>query len=251
MNIVKKGKAKKMDKRKKYYLIVDVETAGGFDNPLVYDIGGAIIDKKGNIYESFSYVIYDIYVNEKGEMANAYYADKLPLYEQYLKIGYSKMVKFTTARFKILELMKKYNAYTIVAHNVRFDYKALNNTFKHVTKGTKRYFFPKKVNFICTMRAAQQTIAKQKSYISWVNEHGFVTKHKTPRPQVTAEVLYRYMTSNLGYIEEHTGFEDVLIEKEIFAWILRQNKKIEKYDPRFRRKKKKKAEEKAEKEEGG
>ena len=35
-----------MDKRKNYYLVYDTETTNGFDDPIVYDIGGAIIDKR-------------------------------------------------------------------------------------------------------------------------------------------------------------------------------------------------------------
>ena len=40
-----------MDRRKKYYLVVDVETANSTQEALVYDLGFAICDKKGNIYE--------------------------------------------------------------------------------------------------------------------------------------------------------------------------------------------------------
>jgi hypothetical protein len=40
----------KIDRRKNYYLIVDTETANtngdNMQDPLVYDIGGAIVDKK-------------------------------------------------------------------------------------------------------------------------------------------------------------------------------------------------------------
>ena len=48
-----------IDKRKNYYLTIDTETANSLDDPLVYDIGGAIHDKKGRVYETFSFVIYE------------------------------------------------------------------------------------------------------------------------------------------------------------------------------------------------
>ena len=38
-----------MDKRKSYFLTFDTETTNGFDSPLVYDIGGAIHDRQGNV----------------------------------------------------------------------------------------------------------------------------------------------------------------------------------------------------------
>ena len=40
-----------MDRRKNYYLTLDTETCGNFGEPLVYDIGYTIHDKKGVIYE--------------------------------------------------------------------------------------------------------------------------------------------------------------------------------------------------------
>ncbi len=38
---------KKLDKRKKYIMVIDTETAGAITAPLVYDLGIAITDKKG------------------------------------------------------------------------------------------------------------------------------------------------------------------------------------------------------------
>ena len=40
-----------MDKRKTYYLTIDTETANGFDDPIVYDLGCCIHDRKGNVEE--------------------------------------------------------------------------------------------------------------------------------------------------------------------------------------------------------
>ena len=62
----------KIDKRKNYYLTIDTETANGFDDPIVYDIGGAIHDKKGNIYETFSFVIYETIYGIKDLINSAY-----------------------------------------------------------------------------------------------------------------------------------------------------------------------------------
>ena len=47
---IKKGR-KLFDKRKKYFLVVDVETANSLDDPMVYDVGFLVGDKQGNIYE--------------------------------------------------------------------------------------------------------------------------------------------------------------------------------------------------------
>ncbi len=72
----------KIDKRKKYFLVLDVEGAGELDCAFVYDVGGAVVDKRCNIYDSFSFAVSDIFENEPfGILETAYYADKLPLYD--------------------------------------------------------------------------------------------------------------------------------------------------------------------------
>ena len=60
-------------------MVVDVETAGQFGNSLVYDIGYAIADKQGNIYETRSFIIKEIFYNVE-LMSSAYYARKIPMY---------------------------------------------------------------------------------------------------------------------------------------------------------------------------
>ncbi len=71
---------------------------------------------------------------------------------------------------------------------------------------------------------AADTICKQKSYRRFCEENGYMTKHKAPRPQMKAEVIYRYISGNNDFVESHTGLEDVMIEKEIFAKCWRQHK---------------------------
>ena len=53
-----------------------------------------------------------------------------------------------------------------------------------------------------------------------------MTNHATPRPRLTTEVLYRYITGDLQFEESHTGLEDVMIEKDILAYCFRQHKKM-------------------------
>ena len=75
---------------------------------------------------------------------------------------------------------------------------------------------------------SRQVIGKQKSYIRFCNEKGYMTKHKAPQCRLTAEILYRYISGIEDFDEAHTGLEDVLIETVIFAHCLRQHKKMEK-----------------------
>ena len=214
----------KIDKRKNYYLTIDTETANGLDDSLVYDIGGAIHDKKGNVCETFSFVIYEVFVGLKDLMQTAYYADKIPMYEDDLRAGTRKMVQYNTAKKVIKELCKKYNVRAIIAHNARFDYRATNTTQRYLTCSKYRYFLPYGLPIYDTLKMARDTIGKQKTYIQWCKNNGYMVNNN--RPRLTAEILYKYMTNDIDYKESHTGLEDVLIEKEIFVWCMRQKKKM-------------------------
>lgn len=214
----------KIDRRKSYYLVFDTETTNGFDDPLVYDIGGAIVDKTGKVYEDFSFVVYETFCGMKDLMKSAYYANKIPQYQKDIKDGKRKIVKYATARRKIHELCKKYNVKAIMAHNARFDYLSTATTQRYLTKSKYRYFLPYGTILWDTLKMAQDTICKQKMYRLWAKENGYVCKNGQVR--ATAEILYRYITGKNDFAENHTGLEDVLIEKEIFAHCIAQHKKM-------------------------
>lgn len=222
----------KIDKRKNYYLIVDTETANTNDNnmddPLVYDIGGAVVDKKGNVYETFSLIIYDIFYMMSDLMNSAYYGWKVPMYQEQIDCGERQVVSYFTAKILIRDICEDWNIKAIIAHNMYFDYKATNQTQRYLTKSKYRYFFPYGIELWDTQKMAHDTICKQKGYIQWCKDNGFMTKHRKPRPQEKAETIYRYITGNINFSEDHTGLEDVMIEKEIFAHCIRQHKKMRK-----------------------
>jgi len=148
------------------------------------------------------------------------------MYEEQIAAGLRKIVSIYTARKYLREICEKYNVKAIIAHNARFDYRATNYTLRYVTKSKKRYFLPYGIPLWDTLKMAQDTICRQPSYIRFCEENGFLKNNGTVR--ATAEILYKYITNNLDFTEDHTGLEDVLIEKEIFARCMRQHKKMRK-----------------------
>lgn len=214
------------DKRKTYYLTIDTETANSLEDPMMYDIGGAIHDRKGNIEETFSFIIYDVFCADRALFDTAYYAEKRPMYEKQIAAGQRKIVSIYTARKYIADLCKKYNVKAIIAHNARFDYRSTNYTLRYVTKSKSRYFLPYGIPMWDTLKMAQDTICKQPTYIKWCKTYGFCKANGAPR--ATAEILYRYIKQDPTFVEDHTGLEDVLIEKEIFAKCMAQHKKMRK-----------------------
>ena len=215
-----------IDKRRAYYLVFDTETANSLDDPIVYDIGGAIIDKSGRVYETFSFIIYDVFCADRRLFDTAYYATKRAMYEAQIEDGTRKIVGIYTARRHIYTLCKKWNVRAIIAHNARFDYKSTNTTLRYLTKSKTRFFLPYGIPIWDTLKMAQDTICRQPTYVRWCTRNGYLQKNGKPR--ATAEILYRYITLNNDFIESHTGLEDVLIEKEIFVRCIRQHKKMRK-----------------------
>lgn len=216
----------KIDHRKSYYLTIDTETANTFDDPMVYDLGGCIHDKKGNVYETFSFVIAEVFYGMQDLMESAYYAEKIPTYREEIRMGERRVVPLVRAKIIVRDLCEKYNVKAIIAHNMAFDYRALSKTQRYLTKSKYRWFFPYGIELWDSLKMAQDTICKQKGYIAYCEENGFVTKYGKPR--ATAEILTRYLEGKIDYQEEHTGLADVLIEKEITAQCFRQHKAMRK-----------------------
>lgn len=217
----------KIDKRKSYKIVLDVETAGDMEKPLVYDLGFVVADKQGNIYEKYSFIIDEIFCQD-GLMKSAYYSEKIPQYLENLENGTMVKVSFLHAKKVLFSLIREYGIRELFAYNASFDfYKALNATQEHLTG--RKYFFTweqnKAVRINCIWSMASTTIFQQKTFPKWAVENGFYNP-KTKNIQTSAEVAYSWLTKNESFSEKHTGLEDVLIETKIMAWCFKQHKKM-------------------------
>lgn len=206
------------------YLLIDTETANGLDEPLVYDYGGIVVNNKGEILEKFSFVISDIFYYRRDLMLTCYYSNKILNYENDLFNGKRRTATFAQIYNYTNYLLKKYNIKSVLAYNMRFDQRALNNTTQYITNGNKKYFFPYELDKKCIMCMTQDTICKQKTYKKFCLNNGYITK--TGKLKSTAEIVYRYISFNNSFIEEHTGLADVLIENQIWQKVKRQHKKM-------------------------
>ena len=211
---------------KDYYLVLDVETANSTDDPLVYDLGFAVCDRKGNIYEAESYVVSDIFYKETELMQTAYYHEKLPKYYKGIKEKAFKVINFYMAKKRIADLIEKYNIKAVCAYNASFDTKALNTTQRYLTNSKYRYFLPYGTEVYCIWHMACQVICTQKRYIKFCLDNGFVSE--SGNIKTSAETVFAYMTKNEKYEECHTGLQDVLIETQIMAKCFAQHKKMNK-----------------------
>lgn len=224
----------KIDKRKTYILVIDTETANGtvtkegktdFRDCQVYDFGYAVIDKRGNVYDTGSFVNSQIF--EKNYfMESAYYAKKIPQYKEDIKSGKRILTDWFNIKQEVKRICNLYNIKAICAHNAAFDVRACNSTQRYLTKSKFHYFFPYGIEIWDSLKMARDVILKQPTYIRFCEKNGYTTA--TGKPKATAEILYRYIILDNDFIEKHTGLEDVLIEKEIIAYCFRQKRKMRK-----------------------
>lgn len=228
-----------IDKRKRYLLILDTETANtltvltpdgkerlDMSNVLMYDCGWCIMDTSGTVYEERSYVNSDIFTHERDLMQTAYYASKIPQYEAELQNGERQMATTYEIREAMLADMEAYNVTAVVAHNARFDLNALNTIQRWTTKSKYRYWFPFGTEIWDTMQCARSVIHKMPTYREFCEKNGYLTP--TGGLSTTAENLYRFIVGNMAFQEAHKAIDDVRIEREIYLYCKRQHKAMEK-----------------------
>jgi DNA polymerase III epsilon subunit-like protein len=202
------------------YIVIDTETTNGFDDPLVYDCGWAVIDENGRVLKTRSYVVADVFCNEE-LMKDAYFADKIPQYVADVADGKRKMAWFENVKKVLRKDCKKFNVTAIMAHNMRFDYRSCTRSQRYITKSANRWFYPYGVQLWDTLRMARETFGHDEDYRNFCSENGYMMKNNSPR--MTAEILYRYLSGDNDFEEQHTGLADVMIEKEIFKACMDRN----------------------------
>lgn len=207
------------------FVVLDTETTIDFLTPLCYDLGFAVVDKNGKVYEEKSFIIAEVFLDED-LMSSAYFINKVQQYWNDIKAGKRKLVRFSTARWQLINTMKKYDIKTVVAHNASFDYRSLNTSQRFLAGPKYGYFFPRNTEIWDTLKMSKKAFGKDEQYKNFCAKHKLFTP--TGRLSFTAENLYRFLIDDATFEESHTGLEDVLIEKEIFVECLRRGIEEEK-----------------------
>lgn len=208
-----------------HYIVIDTETTNGFEDPICYDVGWAVIDENAEVLLKRSFVVADIFLDEPQLMAEAFFADKIPQYFDDVANGLREFRRFKTIRSIFHTDCTTFNVKAVMAHNMPFDYRSTTTTQRWLTSSKYRYFFPYGIELWDTLRIARETLGKDEDYKRFCKENDFCCANGTPR--LTAEIIYKYITKNLAFEEEHTGLADVLIEKEIFKYCIGMNPNVE------------------------
>ena len=205
-------------------IVLDTETTNSIEDPIAYDLGFAVVDLDGKIYEEYSFVIADVFL-DKDLMESAYFADKIPQYWEDIKSGKRKLARFSTIRREFARVCKENKIKFLFAHNARFDYRSLTLTQRFLTSSKYRYFFPFGTTICDTLKMSRKILGKDDEYGEFCYNNQFLTS--TGRRQFTAEVLFRFLSNNLAFEESHTGLEDVKIEKEIMTYCFGRDPDVE------------------------
>ena len=216
----------KIDKRKKYIMVLDTETTNNnmesrFNDGLVYDIGFTIADKKGNVYAKRSYAVKEIF-DWKELMDTAYYKNKLPKYYEKLAKGEMKKETIWNIRKAIKTAMEYFNITEVWAFNANFDLTTLNNTVRYLSGSGCRYFFKYGTEICDIWHVACQTLGLQKTF-QWEN-----VRNDKGNLITNAERMFGYIIQDETFEEEHTGLADAEIETKILARCLASHKSIDK-----------------------
>lgn len=123
------------DRRRKYYLILDCETATlpyaenfsgkerqaiAISKPLIYDLGWTVTDKKGRVYARKNFLITEIF-SVPSIFNTAYYKDKRCIYLEKLVAGEIVLTDWKTATAELEKDLAEVCG--VGAYNAMFDYK--------------------------------------------------------------------------------------------------------------------------------
>lgn len=208
------------------FIVLDTE---GMSGKIPYNIGFIVADRYGKIYKKCSLALPEnIYINicQCARIQQAIEMTAKNVQEILADFGNSRLkrkykcVSNTYAINFILKLISKYRVKKIYAYNVAFDKTCLRNLF------TKRFSeLENQVEFCDIIPMILYTKLLTKKYVNFCVENNFLTEKGYI--QTKAETVYRYLTNNINFTEEHTGLADVFIEYEILLTALNTHKKIE------------------------
>ena len=205
------------------FLVLDTETTNTIDDPFAYDVGFAVVKANGEVLETHSYVVADIFL-DKDLMSSAYFADKIPQYWEEIKSGKRTLRRFKTIKSILRDVVCQYGIRYVCAYNCAFDVRSGNYTQRYLTSSKYRYFYPYGTQFMDILKLAREVLKSDENYKIFCKNNGYVTEKGQNR--YTAEIVYRYLF-DADFVEEHTGLADCLIEAQIMVKLMGENPNVD------------------------
>ena len=187
-------------------MIFDCETTS-LDKPFCYNIGYVITDEEFNTIVERDFVCEQVWHNPM-LFSTAYYADKRENYIRSMRGRTTTMDKFGYICQTMIRDIKKYDIVGAYAYNSPFDERVFNFNCDWFKCNNPFDTIP-----IYDIRGYAQQFLCDEHFKEWCEKYQFFTD--SGNYSTTAETLFRYITQNTEFIEEHTALADSQIEKEI------------------------------------
>lgn len=221
---------------KKYYLVFDCEGTddkatfgdGKHDKPQVpYDLSGVVMERNGNIVDRFAFLCEEVFTDCK-LMDSAYYKRKMPEYLRRLANGEIEPMTASDIFTAMAELVDQWGLDDMWAYNADYDMNALRNLFAKYRR--KHGFDREAAEKVLALRprdimtAAVETLVGPRKYYNFVKENNLFSAKGNVK--YGAEIMYRFITGQMDFIEEHKGLDDAIIESEILVRVFKAKKKV-------------------------
>lgn len=236
-------------------VVFDTETTN-INKPFCYNIGYVIVNvETDTILLKRDYVVEQVWHNPM-LFTTAYYADKRAIYVNRMRARQVIMEKYGYITQQMIRDFKQYEieytfAFNSPFDNGVFDYNCewfkTNNPFDTVKIRDIRGFvhnfiaFTQEYKDFCDSESAkaktQCELLKQeyklkpteelKDKIAYYDKLAKSFYTESGNYSTTAETVYRYITNNIDFIEEHTALADSEIEWEILRYCLLKGAKID------------------------
>jgi hypothetical protein len=210
-----------MARKQETYLILDTETGGDFDAPVVYDLGYVIINRKGERLTEFQSCVKEIITNPN-IMMRAFYAKKIfSHYLPNLSKGTMSISDWSDILWCLKTDIKQYNVKTICAYNAKFDFRAIKTTNELLNVGQ---FFDKPIRTLCLWESACTMLMNNRNYRETALALGWITPKGNIR--TSAEMIFRYLQNDFTFSESHTALADAQIESIILEECFKTKKAL-------------------------
>lgn len=207
-----------MIKKQSNVLVLDTETTGNFNCPLVYDFGYIIKDKNFNEIVRRNWLVKEIWETEF-LMNSAYYISKKPLYENMVANEEIEVLPLREIIKIWIKDMQQYKVKTVAAYNISFDDRALTKTIglcgSDLLEKLNKVLDSR--NKLCLQNLAVDSIVQLPEYEQFCLKHDLFTN--SGRCSMKAENVYRYVIQDAEFEESHTALDDAKIEFEIMEYI--------------------------------
>ena len=197
--------------------VFDTETTS-LEKPFCYNVGYIICNDEGETLCKKSFVVEQIWHNLP-LFSSAYYAEKRNFYISDMRTRKTKLEKFGYICQQMIRDFRNYNVERAFAYNSSFDEKVFNfncdwykcnNPFDNIS--------------IIDIRGFVHQFLVNLSYKAFCERYEYFTD--SGNYSTTAETVYKFISNNCDFIEEHTALSDSEIEKDVLFECLKRGAKL-------------------------